>query len=87
MATFDFTKRYRVVGHGDIAWYVTGYETSEDEDYEWTGILTYNYDRVTAIMVGDDREFNFDIDELEALNDDEYCRECGQIGCTSNVYE
>ena len=26
-------------------------------------------------------------DILTEINDDEFCRDCGQIGCTSNVYE
>jgi hypothetical protein len=44
-------------------------------------------DRVRAIMVGDDREFTFDVSDLTVIPDDGYCRDCGQTGCASNVYE
>lgn len=86
MTDFDFSAHYRVSGYGGIAWHVTGYETSRDEDYEWSGCEIVNYDRVTAIMVGDDRKFGFDIDELEKIDEESFCRDCGQIGCGHNVY-
>jgi hypothetical protein len=38
-------------------------------------------DRVVAVMIGDDREFTFDVEDLTALDRDEFCGECGQIGC------
>ena len=36
------------------------------------------FDRVVCHMIGDDREFEFEIDELEKI--DEPCS-CGQVGC------
>jgi hypothetical protein len=36
---------------------------------------------VRAVMVGDDRVFEVDVDDLTVLRDDEYCNVCGQIGC------
>jgi hypothetical protein len=83
---FDFDAHYRVSGYGGIAWYVLGYEMIRDEDYEWSGMEYENRERVRAVMVGDDRVFVFDVEDFEPLADDEYCRDCGQIGCTSNVY-
>ena len=77
----DFDLKYKVEGWGGIAWYVASYEEIRDEDYEWSGILRHNFDRVICVMVGDDREFNFGVDELTPLKEDEYCPECGQIGC------
>jgi len=77
---------YRVTGYGAIAWYVLGYETWRDEDYDWSGIENVNEDRVRAVMVGDDRVFTFDVEELEEIPEDSFCRDCGQIGCGCNVY-
>jgi hypothetical protein len=37
--------------------------------------------RVIAVMVGDDRRHTFDADELVPISDNEFCSECGQIGC------
>lgn len=41
--------------------------------------------RVVAVMVGDDREHVIDVDDLTELDDDAYCSECGQIGCTHGI--
>ena len=72
---------YTVDGYKGIAWYVLGWETEPDEDTEWTGIEERT-SKVVAKMVGDDRHFVFDVDEVHALAREEYCSECGQIGCT-----
>ena len=37
--------------------------------------------RVVAHMIGDDRDFTFEVGELEPIDDDAYCGCCGQIGC------
>jgi hypothetical protein len=37
--------------------------------------------RVIVVMVGDDRKHEVDIDDLAPLKSDEYCQDCGQIGC------
>jgi hypothetical protein len=37
---------------------------------------------LVVVMVGDDREHIVDPDDCTALDDDAYCHECGQIGCT-----
>lgn len=37
--------------------------------------------QVICHMVGDDRKYTFDIDELTKISEDDYCPECGQIGC------
>jgi hypothetical protein len=37
--------------------------------------------RVKAVMVGDNRVHHEDIEDCTPLKDDEYCSECGQIGC------
>lgn len=78
---FDSTEhgddRYRVAGHGGVAWTVLGFAAvydSETEDLEPS-------DQLFAVMVGDDRPFPVDADDLTKLEDEEYCSECGQIGC------
>jgi hypothetical protein len=47
----------------------------EDEpDYERTGQLI-------AVMIGDDRHFTVDPSDIHAIAENDYCPECGQIGC------
>lgn len=38
-------------------------------------------DQVYVIMVGDDQEHLVDFDDLTIIDEDEYCGQCGQIGC------
>ena len=38
-------------------------------------------------MIGDDKHFTFDPDELEPLDREDYCGECGQMGCTHDGLE
>lgn len=80
----DFSAHYRVNGYGGIAFYLTGYKKIKDEDYEWSGIEHEDRQFVEAIMVGDDRLHYVDVDDLTVLNDEDYCKECGQIGCTGD---
>ena len=84
--TLDTEDRYTVERHGGVAFYLVGPETAPDEDTEWTG-MEEPTGRVICIMVGDDREWSFDPSELTAIAPTDYCRDCGQVGCTSNVYE
>jgi len=84
----DLNAHYTVDEYSDgIAWYVLGYEKVRDEDYEWSGIEYENTDRVRAVMVGDDRVFTFDTDQLTVIPEDSFCRDCGQVGCGHNTYE
>lgn len=95
--TFDFTKTYTVEGYGGIAFRATHFETERTFEYVYVGFgdteddESYVYEeeeretgRVVAHMVGDDRDFTFDADELTAIDEDDYCAECGQIGCTAD---
>lgn len=77
---------YRVSGYDGIAWHVLGWETEPDEDTEWSGIEERT-GRVVAMMVGDDRKFSFDPDEVTPLEREEYCGVCGQIGCSHDGYD
>lgn len=77
---------YRARGHAGIAWRVLGWETEPDEDTEWSG-YEVRTGRVLAHMVGDDRPFAFEPDEISPLKRSEYCSECGQLGCAHGAGE
>lgn len=90
--TIDLDARYRVNGYDGIAWWLEGYVRTPRVDSEtdelvcdWLGECDDAYDidttRVVAIMVGDNRRHEIDIDDLELIADDAYCSCCGQIGC------
>lgn len=83
-ATFD-APAYRVRGYSGVAWWVMGWETEPTEDTEWDGIEERT-GRVVCVMVGDDRRFTFDPDELTPLRRQDYCGGCGQIGCKCDAY-
>jgi hypothetical protein len=81
--TFPATA-YAVNGWGaGVAWYVLGWETEPDSDTEWTGIEERT-GKVLCVMVGDDRRFAIDPDDLTALDDEDYCGGCGQVGCCAD---
>src|SRR5262245_46079062 len=77
---------YRVRGDNGVAWRVLGWETQPDEDTEWSGYETRT-GRVVCVMVGDDRRFTFDPEDIEPLDDLAYCASCGQIGCAHDGRE
>jgi hypothetical protein len=76
---------------GGVAWRIVGaeievYENWEDEfspgceEWRETGMLV-------AVMVGDDARHVFDPGDLEPLDREEFCGECGQIGCCHDGME
>lgn len=75
--------RFQVEGYGGIAWYCAGVETAPDEDTIWTGIEEPT-GRVCMVMVGDDRVFSIDPEDVTPIADEDYCHVCGQIGCTGD---
>src|SRR5271170_6815307 len=72
--------RYKVEGYGGIAFYYEGLEGKATEDTEWDGIYVPT-GMVVMVMVGDDREHIIDPDDCTEIAEDDYCPECGQIGC------
>ncbi len=76
----QFEGAFTVAGYGGIAWHVLGWETEPDEDTEWSG-YEVRTGQIVAMMIGDDRKFVFDRDEITPLQREDYCGECGQIGC------
>src|SRR4051812_18660462 len=84
---------YMVQGYRGVAWRVYGWEIEHVIPEPWqdeeTGEWYDYYDepeerrtgRVVCVMVGDDRRFTFDPEEVTPLGDLDYCASCGQIGC------
>lgn len=65
---------------GDEEDYANTYEVIEEID-EWEWIDDPDSQMMEVVMVGDDRVHTVDIAEMTLINEDEYCHECGQIGC------
>jgi hypothetical protein len=63
-----------------IAYRVLGWQTEPDEDTEWSGCENRT-GMVVAVMIGDDRRHIVDESDLVPIKREEYCGECGQIGC------
>jgi len=83
-----------VDGYDGVAWRVSGPQlvwepdmtVCEDEDgNEWEEPTDDGEwvpgDRIVCVMVGDDRDFDFDPEDLTPLPDDQDVCSCGQIGC------
>jgi len=93
----DFDACYRVHGWPAVAVYIHSYPQrwepytylcTDDEGNEWEedsgdGEWVDDLDcgQVRVVMVGDDYKHTVDIDDLEKIDDLDYCAECGQIGC------
>jgi hypothetical protein len=71
---------YTVQGYRGIAFAVLGWETEPDEDTEWSGIETRT-GQVLAVMIGDDHRHRVDPDDVTPIDREDYCGECGQVGC------
>lgn len=71
-----------VAGYRGIAFYVHGPELSRVDDDEIDDfdelIETGN---LVVVMVGDDRKHVVDPDDVTLIDEDRFCRGCGQIGC------
>lgn len=73
---------YTVAGWGaGIAFRVLGWETEPDEDTEWSGCENRT-GRVIVRMIGDDARHSVDESDITPIAREDYCGECGQIGCT-----
>jgi len=56
------------------------YRTSEEAVERDTGMIV-------AVMVGDDRKFVLDAGDITPIAREDYCGQCGQIGCTHDGLE
>jgi hypothetical protein len=89
----DRNKRYTVKRHGGVAFYFAGYpqvaEIAVDDETGWeyeTGEwVDDDSGMVLMVMVGDDYKWTVDESDCTEIAEDSYCRDCGQIGCTSNT--
>ncbi len=70
----------QIDGHDGIAWHVLGFQTEPDEDTEWSGEEVQT-GQLVCMMVGDDNHWLFDPSDIKKLAREDYCSECGQIGC------
>lgn len=75
---FDFESAYRVDDYRGVGFRAYGYESEPDEDTEWSG-LENPTGKILTHMIGDDRPFAFEPDEL--IRVDEPVCSCGQLGC------
>jgi len=76
----DSDARFTVEGMSGIAFYAYKAETKPDADTYWTGYENET-GNVLMVMVGDDREFSVDPEDVTEIPENAYCPECGQIGC------
>ncbi|MFQ5668553.1 MAG: hypothetical protein ACE5I7_19280 [Candidatus Binatia bacterium] len=76
----DFDATYHVDGWEGIAFHAIRMETEPDEDTVWSGFENET-GRVVVRMVGDDRDFAVEVEDLTPLPEEDYCSGCGQIGC------
>ena len=78
---------YRIGGrHGGVAWWVMGWETEPTEDTEWSG-FEERTGRIVCRMVGDDADWLFTPEDVTPLEREDYCGECGQVGCAHDGYD
>lgn len=68
---------YRVAGYGGVAFSKIGPETVRD----WETGEEEETGKILMRMIGDDRLFPVDPEDIEPLPRGAYCLECGQIGC------
>jgi hypothetical protein len=101
--SLDFDAHYKVNGWPGVAVYPVEHieypreewsfigNDDDDRDDEDNYILDVWYEKdesqVYVIMVGDDTRHLVDVDDLVKIEETDFCRECGQIGCGHLVYE
>jgi hypothetical protein len=76
----DLDARYTVDGYHGIAFWIQPRMVATAET-EWTGEREQDPDHVTAVMIGDDHAHVVDVRDLQPIGEDDYCHECGQVGC------
>ena len=67
----------------------SGFLTSQVEtgEGEWLQPSFEDSDRVIVVMVGDDKRHTVDKDNCTPIEREDYCGECGQIGCSHDGYD
>lgn len=72
---------YRIDGHRGIAWRAFGWEIETLFDTDTGDTEEQRTGKVVCVMIGDDRRFAFDPEDIHAIEREEYCGVCGQMGC------
>ena len=71
---------YQVSRYRGVAFAVLGWETTPDEDTEWSGCENRTGNLV-CVMIGDDYHHSVDPADVTPLKREDYCGSCGQVGC------
>lgn len=74
----DELRAFRLEYCPGVAWHAIAYEPMYDEYGDEDG---YTTDTIIAVMVGDNRRFRIPTEDCIPITNDEYCSQCGQIGC------
>ena len=77
---------YSTTDYDGVAWRVLGWHTEPDGETEWSG-YEVRTGHVVLVMIGDDRHFLYDPEDITPIARDDYCGVCGQIGCTHDGLE
>lgn len=78
------SERFTVEGYRGIAFYFAG-EQKETVYSDWGDPVDYTETgMVYMVMVGDDCKHIIDPEDVTVISDDDYCHECGQIGCKAD---
>jgi hypothetical protein len=62
-------------------------ECPHDHELCWLDSEPYQEENplsAVVVMIGDDREMVVDVKDMTPLDEDAYCRDCGQISCTAD---
>jgi hypothetical protein len=84
---------FRIAGFPDrwepVLALVTDPETGDDREELIGDVERVEQDetcgRVLVVMVGDDRVYEVDVEDLEPLEAGAFCSSCGQVGCRATV--
>lgn len=93
-AEVDFGMYVAVENYNGVAFWVDDWAKEIKEEIftfldEESGELNWGWDEVEIVsdrmvecyMVGDDKKFVFDLDELTPISINDFCGSCGQVGC------
>lgn len=66
---------------------MTAYKVKGWQGVAWRRAKPTRDGRAYMTMIGDDRVFEVDINDVHEIEDGDYCSECGQIGCVHDGRE
>jgi hypothetical protein len=77
----------RVKGWRGVAFNILGPAQEVRQDEDGSEYLDDDEDQVRVVMVGDDKVHIVDKDDCTEIPEEDYCHECGQIGCSHDGRE